>query len=75
MGYEDQEPTEQVSHLVTVYSNLFSTVLICSSYSMSKTTRKYIEEMGETGAGIRSADDIDMTVQNEFTNKWGASSK
>jgi hypothetical protein len=28
--------------------------------------------MGETGAGITRADEIDMTKENHFTNKWGA---
>jgi len=28
-------------------------------------------EMGETGAGITSEDQINMEVSNEFTNKWG----
>ena len=27
--------------------------------------------MGETGAGITRADEIDMTQENHFTNKWG----
>lgn len=27
--------------------------------------------MGETGAGITRADEIDMTKENHFTNKWG----
>jgi hypothetical protein len=39
---------------------------------MSKTARKYITEMGETGAGIDNAAQIDMNVSNTFTNKWGA---
>jgi len=26
--------------------------------------------MGETGAGITRADEIDMTQENHFTNKW-----
>ncbi|KAF7333257.1 hypothetical protein MSAN_02427800 [Mycena sanguinolenta] len=37
---------------------------------MTKTTRKYITEMGETGAGIQSASEIDTSVSNAFTNKW-----
>lgn len=27
--------------------------------------------MGETGAGIDAEDEIDMTEENTFTNKWG----
>jgi hypothetical protein len=27
--------------------------------------------MGETGAGITSEDQINMSVSNAFTNKWG----
>ncbi|KAJ7791375.1 hypothetical protein B0H13DRAFT_2173092 [Mycena leptocephala] len=38
--------------------------------TMGKTTRGYIEEMGQTGAGIERADDIDTTVTNSFTTKW-----
>ncbi|KAJ7790658.1 hypothetical protein B0H14DRAFT_3568945 [Mycena olivaceomarginata] len=38
--------------------------------AMSRTTRDYITEMGETGAGIDNAAQIDMTVSNAFTNKW-----
>ncbi|KAJ7309471.1 hypothetical protein DFH08DRAFT_823413 [Mycena albidolilacea] len=37
---------------------------------MSKTARQYIAEMGETGADIDNAAQIDMNVLNEFTNKW-----
>lgn len=40
---------------------------------MVKETNKYTEMMGETGAGITSAEQINMTVRNEFTTKWGAS--
>jgi hypothetical protein len=39
---------------------------------MSKTARQYIAEMGETGAGIDNAAQIDMNVSNAFTNKWRA---
>ncbi|KAJ7342722.1 hypothetical protein DFH08DRAFT_938129 [Mycena albidolilacea] len=38
--------------------------------AMSRTTRDYITEMGETGTGINNAVQIDMTVCNAFTNKW-----
>ncbi|KAJ7164103.1 hypothetical protein C8R46DRAFT_1220612 [Mycena filopes] len=40
--------------------------------AMGKTTRKYNREMGETGAGIDHAADIDMNLQNAFTTKWAA---
>ncbi|KAJ6473749.1 hypothetical protein C8R45DRAFT_1103433 [Mycena sanguinolenta] len=38
--------------------------------TMSTITRDFMEEMGETGAGINSAEEIDMGVTNAFTNKW-----
>ncbi|KAJ7182291.1 hypothetical protein C8R43DRAFT_1115935 [Mycena crocata] len=38
--------------------------------AMARTTQKYTQEMGETGAGIDNADEIDMSVSNPFTNKW-----
>ncbi|KAJ7831805.1 hypothetical protein B0H13DRAFT_1482966, partial [Mycena leptocephala] len=34
---------------------------------MAKTTRDYNKEMGETGAGIQKAAEIDMNVKNVFT--------
>ncbi|KAJ7835272.1 hypothetical protein B0H14DRAFT_3871181 [Mycena olivaceomarginata] len=37
---------------------------------MARITRKYITEMGETGAGITCAADIDTSVTNSFTTKW-----
>ncbi|KAJ7775996.1 hypothetical protein DFH07DRAFT_696726, partial [Mycena maculata] len=36
--------------------------------TMAKMTRKYIVEMGQTGAGIRNADEIDTSVSNAFTS-------
>ncbi|KAJ7699412.1 hypothetical protein B0H16DRAFT_1749446 [Mycena metata] len=36
------------------------------------STRRYNREMGETGAGIARAADIDMSSQNAFTTKWAA---
>ncbi|KAF8149304.1 hypothetical protein K438DRAFT_2086789 [Mycena galopus ATCC 62051] len=38
--------------------------------TMGRTTRDYIEEMGQTGAGISSADQIDTSLDNAFTSKW-----
>ncbi|KAJ7872533.1 hypothetical protein B0H14DRAFT_3438924 [Mycena olivaceomarginata] len=38
---------------------------------MAQITRAYITEMGETGAGIQNAAEIDTTQSNAFTNKWG----
>jgi hypothetical protein len=38
---------------------------------MTETTNKYTNEMGETGAGITREDQIDMTVTNALTTKWG----
>ncbi|KAF7791807.1 hypothetical protein EIP86_002831 [Pleurotus ostreatoroseus] len=38
--------------------------------SMEKTVREHVQEMGETGAGISKEDEIDMSLDNELTNKW-----
>ncbi|KAJ7434202.1 hypothetical protein B0H11DRAFT_1664722, partial [Mycena galericulata] len=38
--------------------------------TMAKLTRVYMTEMGETGAGIRSAAEIDTNVTNSFTTRW-----
>ncbi|KAJ6552893.1 hypothetical protein B0H19DRAFT_1155192 [Mycena capillaripes] len=38
--------------------------------TMGKITRGFIDELGATGAGIRSAAEIDTKKQNKFTNKW-----
>ena len=38
---------------------------------MATITREYIEQMGQTGEGISQEDEIDMSLKNEFTNKWG----
>jgi hypothetical protein len=38
---------------------------------MVKTTKTHIEALGETGAGITSADQIDRTQDNAFITKWG----
>ncbi|KAF8239258.1 hypothetical protein L208DRAFT_120887 [Tricholoma matsutake] len=35
-----------------------------------KLRKNFIEEMGQTGAGISREDEIDMELNNEFTNKW-----
>ncbi|KAI0037782.1 hypothetical protein FA95DRAFT_1613888 [Auriscalpium vulgare] len=37
---------------------------------MEKLTRKYIAELGETGAGIERKEDIDWEKPNAFTNKF-----
>ncbi|GLB34546.1 hypothetical protein LshimejAT787_0201110 [Lyophyllum shimeji] len=37
---------------------------------MGEITRGYMEEMGETGAGVARECDIDMTADNKFTNRW-----
>jgi hypothetical protein len=39
---------------------------------MQTITNGHKKMMGETGAGITSADEIDMSQANIFTNKWGA---
>lgn len=38
---------------------------------MAKITRDYDTEMGQTGAGIQNASEIDMSIENSFTTKWG----
>ncbi|KAJ7878940.1 hypothetical protein B0H13DRAFT_2544002 [Mycena leptocephala] len=38
--------------------------------SMAKTIRDFDKEMGETGAGIQNAADINTDVTNKFTTKW-----
>jgi hypothetical protein len=40
---------------------------------MALTTRQITGEIGETGAGINSADDIDMSKKNSLTSVWGKS--
>ena len=42
---------------------------------MAKIAAEYKKEMGETGAGITNKDEIDMSVDNVFTNKWGTSTQ
>ncbi|KAA1480072.1 hypothetical protein DENSPDRAFT_887343 [Dentipellis sp. KUC8613] len=37
---------------------------------MEKTCRAFVKEMGETGAGIACEEDINMNVNNSFTNRW-----
>ncbi|KAF8158711.1 hypothetical protein BJ912DRAFT_866509, partial [Pholiota molesta] len=39
--------------------------------ALVKSCRGYTEEMGETGAGITREDEIDMSLTNSFTTKWG----
>jgi len=42
---------------------------------MTKIAVEYKGEMGESGAGITNEDEIDMSVDNAFTNKWGTSTQ
>ncbi|TCD62975.1 hypothetical protein EIP91_006182 [Steccherinum ochraceum] len=35
-----------------------------------KQTIVYRKELGQTGEGIKHADEIDMSQENDFTNKW-----
>ncbi|KAK7471958.1 hypothetical protein VKT23_000065 [Stygiomarasmius scandens] len=37
---------------------------------MATTTRSITQALGQTGAGIRSADEIDMSQKNDFTAVW-----
>lgn len=39
-------------------------------YRMETTVTKYKDEMGETGAGIRSRSEVDESRDNEFVTKW-----
>lgn len=41
------------------------------STRMEKITKAHKETMGETGAGISNADEIDMDLDNPLTNAWG----
>jgi len=38
---------------------------------METITNGHKKTMGETGAGITRAEEIDMSQANNFTNKWG----
>ncbi|KAI0687191.1 hypothetical protein BC835DRAFT_1522848 [Cytidiella melzeri] len=38
--------------------------------SLESTYAMHMESMGETGAGINREDEIDMTMDNKFVNKW-----
>ena len=38
---------------------------------MSMIMQEYMDEMGQTGAGIACEDDINLTQENSFTSKWG----
>ncbi|KAJ7222005.1 hypothetical protein C8J57DRAFT_965668, partial [Mycena rebaudengoi] len=36
--------------------------------TMASITREYNKEMGQTGAGIKNAAEIDMSLENKFTS-------
>ncbi len=38
---------------------------------MQKITKRYNDEMGETGAGLKDASEINTGEKNAFTTKWG----
>ena len=38
---------------------------------METITNGHKKTMGERGAGITRAEEIDMSQTNDFTNKWG----
>ena len=40
---------------------------------MQKITKVHMDTMGQTGAGISHEDQIDMSLNNELTTKWGMS--
>ncbi|KAJ7108895.1 hypothetical protein C8R43DRAFT_962832 [Mycena crocata] len=54
------------------YKEALAAVSTPKEKRMARITRACIEEMGGTGAGIQTAADIDMSVTNTFTTKWGA---
>ncbi|KAF8160585.1 hypothetical protein BJ912DRAFT_1100186 [Pholiota molesta] len=37
---------------------------------MTKITHEHNETLGKTGQGIERAEDVDMSLNNSFTNKW-----
>jgi hypothetical protein len=37
---------------------------------MAVITRQHMEALGETGAGITHAEEVDLSRDNAFTNKW-----
>ncbi len=41
-------------------------------YRMITKVRGLVGKMEQTGAGIESASEIDMTLNNSLTNLWGA---
>jgi hypothetical protein len=41
------------------------------SCRMARISTAFDTEMGQTGAGIQHASEIDMNVRNSFTTKWG----
>ena len=41
--------------------------------SLGTKTRSYNRQLGETGAGIKSAEEVDFTRKNHFTNLVGES--
>lgn len=55
------------------FALLANDILIGCGHSMVDITRALIEDMGQTGAGIHGADEIDETLNNDFVNKWRAS--
>ncbi|KAF8958631.1 hypothetical protein BDZ97DRAFT_1761996 [Flammula alnicola] len=39
-------------------------------HALSKQTKEFIKEMGETGAGLNHADDVDMSMDSNITSCW-----
>ena len=53
---------------------MISSVMVlidCTCTMMTQDVHKYQDKMGETGAGITCEEEINMELDNSFTNKWG----
>jgi ABC-type ATPase with predicted acetyltransferase domain len=52
--------------------DIFSATLTDFAFTrMTQDVRKHQDEMGETGTGITHEEEINMELDNTFTNKWG----
>ncbi|KAF8189655.1 hypothetical protein BJ912DRAFT_966029 [Pholiota molesta] len=54
------------SKLQTIWSSKIKNRLT----RMASIAREHIATLGQTGEGIRTVEDVDMSRNNEFTNKW-----
>jgi hypothetical protein len=53
--------------------NTVNLVYAYNVFRMQKITKVHMDTMGQTGAGISHQDQIDMSLDNELTTKWGMS--